>query len=110
MEKFVSRLEENTEATWNYYPSQYWLLSPTSGTDDVAHDRVALEEEKEYPEELDNDGLRLNVLYGCQSVSNLEEKKVTVVSVSMVSYAMKNQLKAPKAPNKGHFSPFAVSL
>ena len=41
-------------------------------TDDVANDRVALEEEEEYTEELDNNRLRVNVLYGRQSVSYLE--------------------------------------
>ena len=40
--------------------------------DDVAHDRVALEEEEEDPEELDNNRLRVDVLYGRQSVSYLE--------------------------------------
>ena len=35
---------------------------------------------------------------------------MTVVLVSMVSYAIKTQLKAPKAPYMGNFLPFAVSL
>ena len=50
-------------------------VRPTSRADDVAHDRVALEEEEEYPEELDNDRLRVDVFNGCQSVSNLSEKE-----------------------------------